>query len=211
MPSSPNQTRKPLLEKVQIRPPAQQGDVLVAVEGKPKTLVLLDGYYSDGSDYTPPALTNEELLYALDAGINIIGAASLGALYAAELAEYGMHGVGQVFEWFRDGVLKGKDEVVVLHLPQEFGYQLMTVALVEVRYALSQLIHEGNLSTADSESLIQAIKLLPFTERSLELILQLTHHLLGEDLRNALHRTLSSNSIKQSDAKLALQFASSNR
>ncbi len=145
LPSVPNKAWQELLEKVQICPPAQQGDVLAAIDGNPKTLILLDGYYFDSCDYTIPALKHEELLDALNAGVRIIGAASMGALYAAELTGYGMHGVGQVFEWFRDGVLKGKDEVVVLHLPQEFGYKLMTVALVEVRYALTLLIHEGYL------------------------------------------------------------------
>lgn len=209
LPSAPNKTWKQLLEKVQIWPPAQQGDVLAAIDENPNTLVILDGYYFDGYDYTVPSVTHKELLYALNAGIRIIGAASMGALYAAELNQYGLLGVGQVFEWFRDGILKGNDEVVVLHLPQEFGYKLITVALVEVRYALNQLARDRYLSLADSESLIQAIKQLPFTERNLELILRLTHNMLGEELRDALNHGLISNSIKQSDAKLALQLASS--
>lgn len=208
LPSVPNQTWEELLEKVQVWPPAQQGDVFAAIDKKPKTIVLLDGYYFDGCDYTIPALKHEELIYALDTGIHIIGAASMGALYAADLLQYGMHGIGQVFEWFRDGVVKGKDEVVVLHLPQEFGYKLITVALVEVRYALKHLVRDGYLSLADSESLIQVIKELPFTERCLELILQLTHSQLGEETRDALHRLLISSSIKQSDAMLALHSAS---
>lgn len=136
LPSTPDSTWKLLLENVQVRPPDQSGDIVTAMDEKPQTLVLVDGYYFDGRNYSVPAVKHQELLKALDAGIRIIGAASMGALYAAKLNQHGVVGVGQVFEWFRDGFLLGSDEVVVLHLPQEFGYQRITVALVEVRYAL---------------------------------------------------------------------------
>ena len=69
------------------------GDVLAALAGPAAALVLIDGYY-----FTVPAVTHKELLYALDAGVRVIGAASLGALRAAELAPLGMTGVGRVFE-----------------------------------------------------------------------------------------------------------------
>lgn len=209
LPATPDATWKPLLKQVQIRAPAQDGDILAAARDKPQTIVLLDGYYFDGYDYTVPVVKQQELLLVLEAGIQIIGGASMGALYASELNQCGIVGVGQVFEWFRDGILQGSDEIVVLHLPQEFDYQLITVALVEVRYALQQLVRNQVLSSTDAQSLIQAIKKLPFTERRLELILQLTRNHLNEAMSELLRLVLLSNSIKQADAKLALQLACS--
>ena len=209
LPAPPDSTWEPLLEQVQIRAPAQDGDIFTAARDQPQTIVLLDGYYFDGHDYTTPSVKPQELLLVLDTGIRIIGAASMGALYAAELNQYSVVGVGQVFEWFRDGIIQGRDEVVVLHLPQEFDYQLLTVALVEVRYALQQLVSNQLLSFTDGQSLIQAIKKLPFTERSLDLILQLTRERLNEAASEALRLVLISNSVKQADAKIALQFACS--
>ncbi len=90
-----------------------------------------------------------------------------------------------------------------------FGYEPITVAVVEVRYALQQLTDKGYVSLADSEALVQAIKELPFTERSLDVILKLVRDHLNEEISEALHHALRSDSVKKSDARLALQFASS--
>ena len=45
------------------------------------------------------------------AGTQVFGAASMGALRAAELAPFGMIGVGAIFAAYRDGRLTGDDEV----------------------------------------------------------------------------------------------------
>jgi hypothetical protein len=73
----------------------------------------------------------------LAAGIPVYGAASMGALRAAELAQFGMVGVGRIFEAYRDGVLEpfdepfeDDDEVAVLHGPPELGHRAMSEALV---------------------------------------------------------------------------------
>lgn len=192
---------------MQIQPPAQDGDITAVLDKEPQVLVLLDGYYFDGCDNLVPVVKPQELLSALDAGAQIIGAASMGAIYAAELNQYGIVGVGQVFEWFRDGILQGNDELIILHLPQEFGYQAITVAVAEVRYALQHLVGDRMISSTDAQFLIQAIKAQPFTERSLDVILQLARSILAETTSELLRLALTSNSVKQSDAKLALQLA----
>lgn len=176
-----------------LRPPAQRGDILAAVAGGARTLVLLDGYY-----YTVGSVTHKELLYALDAGVRVIGAASMGALRAAEMEPFGMTGAGRVFSWYRDGVLDGDDEVAILHAPAEMGYRPLTVALVEVRAALME---------EEAEPLIQALKELPFTERNLGTVLRLAGELLGERVRDLLARRLKEDSIKRRDAEEALALA----
>lgn len=196
-----------LLNRVQLRPPAQEGDILAAIADHPHTLVLIDGYYFDGRDHTVAAVKPQELIAAVDVGIWSIGAASMGAIYAAELHQHGVVGIGQVFEWFRDGILQGTDELVILHLPEEFGYQHITVALVEIRYALQQLVNDQLISSTSSQSLIETIKELPFTERSLETILKLVSKHLDKATSELLRLNLLSNSVKQTDAKLAFQLA----
>lgn len=209
LPTNPDLTWEALLERMQIRPPAQEGDILAVIDDRPRTLVLIDSYYFDGCDYTVAAIKPQELISAITAGIQIIGAASMGAIYAAELSQYGVVGVGQVFEWFRDGILQGSNELVILHLPEEFGYQHVTIALVEVRYALQQLVNYRLVSSSSSQSFIQAIKELPFIERSLDIILQLAHSYLNQSMTEALRISLTSSSVKQADTKLALQLACS--
>lgn len=180
----------------QLRPPARRGDVLAALTGHPDTLVLLDGYY-----YTVPAVTHKELLYALDAGVRVIGAASLGALRAVELAPWGMTGVGRVFESFRDGELDGDDEVALLHAPAEQGYRPMTVALVEVREALRRL------ALPEGDKLVAALKALPFMDRSPAQVNRLAQEILGEEGASALRREMAAYSVKREDARLALSLA----
>ena len=61
----------------------------------------------------------KELLLALSQGVHVVGGASMGALRAAELYPFGMEGVGEIFEWFRDGVIEADDEVAVIHSSAE--------------------------------------------------------------------------------------------
>ena len=61
---------------------------------------LVDGRYEDIA-----AVWHKEILYAIEQGALVFGAASMGALRAAECADFGMIGVGAVFERYRSGEL----------------------------------------------------------------------------------------------------------
>ena len=70
-------------------PPARQGDVLRAVTCGAEAIGIIDGYF----DWTL-SVWHKEILWALTQGAHVYGAASMGALRAAELETFGMHGVG---------------------------------------------------------------------------------------------------------------------
>jgi hypothetical protein len=186
----------------ELRPPAQRGDVLAALAAQPHTLVLLDGFY-----FTVPAVTHKEILYALDSGVRVIGAASLGALRAAELAPLGMTGVGTVFDWYRSGRIDGDDEVALLHAPAEHGYRALTLALVEIRHAMDRLIAEGVAEPAAGERLIAAVKALSFLDRDPARVEEMAREILGEPVAGELARRLRSGGLKQEDAREALALA----
>ncbi len=183
----------------EVRPPAQRGDFLAALAGGPATLVLLDGYYFD-----VPAVTHKEILYALECGVRVIGAASMGALRAAETAGFGMVGVGTVFAWYRDGVIDGDDEVAILHTPVEQGYRPLTVALVEVRAALGRLVERGAVVSGEAAEVVAALKALAFTARSPETVAAIAARHLGEAGAARLEKELAGHSVKREDARLAL-------
>jgi hypothetical protein len=111
-----------------ILPPARQGDIWRAVRThRPVAIGLIDGVF-----FHQPAIWHREILWALAEGVHVFGAASMGALRAAELAPFGMRGVGKVFEAFRDGFWPGfsepfedDDEVAVIHAPAELGHAAM--------------------------------------------------------------------------------------
>ena len=61
---------------------------------------VIDGYFE-----VVPTVWHKEILWAMSQGIHVYGAASIGALRAAELAEFGMNGVGQIYQQYRSGEL----------------------------------------------------------------------------------------------------------
>src|ERR1700739_2046493 len=89
---------KPLKNELWL-PPAAAGDILRDVSTLyPRMIVLLDGVFHQSL-----AVWHKEIVYALLEGAIVIGAASMGALRAADLHRYGALGVGRVFELDRDG------------------------------------------------------------------------------------------------------------
>lgn len=195
LPREPGEDWRALLEACDVRPPARRGDVLAALACHPRTIVLLDGYY-----FTVPSVTHKELLYALDAGVRVIGAASLGALRAAELELFGMEGVGAVFDGYKTGALDGDDEVALLHAPREHGYRPITLALVEVRHALARL-------AVDPSGLIADLKALSFLDRHPARVADLARRHLGDAAAGDLARLLAAESVKREDARKALELA----
>jgi hypothetical protein len=122
-----------LLPSATILPPAAVGDILRATRRRGvRRIAVIDGYFERMA-----AVWHKEILVALGKGIEVWGAASMGALRAAELAPFGMRGVGVIFREYARGVLVADDEVAVAHAPAEFGYAAMSDALVNVRHGLA--------------------------------------------------------------------------
>ena len=56
-----------------------------------RNILIMDGYF-----YSKFPCTTFEVMLALEQGLNVFGAASIGALRAVELDHYGITGVGYV-------------------------------------------------------------------------------------------------------------------
>src|SRR5208337_3000103 len=127
-------------------PPARQGDVFRAVQTHhPRAIGLIDGVFLD-----VPAVWHREILWALSEGTHVFGAASMGALRAAELAPFGMRGVGAIFAAYRAGRWPGEDtsfedddEVAVIHAPAEAGGAALSDPMVDLRASLTAAEEEG--------------------------------------------------------------------
>ena len=117
--------------RIEIRPPAQQGDIYLATLKRPSVIGLIDGYFEG-----VPSVWHKEILWAMTQGIAVLGASSMGALRSAELEAYGMVGIGAVFEAYQTETLQDDDEVALLHGPQEVGYPALSLAMVNVRATL---------------------------------------------------------------------------
>jgi hypothetical protein len=144
-----------------VLPPARAGDVLAVLPERPLAIALVDGLFD-----TTPSVWHHELLLALDAGVAVFGASSMGALRAAELWRQGVVGVGQIFRWYRDGVLDDDGEVALLHGDAEHGWRPLTVPLVAVRAAAEAARSGGILRAAEARALVAAGAALPYPGRT---------------------------------------------
>jgi hypothetical protein len=140
-------------------PPVAQGDVYRA--GRPQAIGIIDGYFSGTQ-----SVWHKEILWAMSQGVHVFGSASMGALRAAELYRFGMHGVGDIFASFRDGILEDDDEVAVAHGPAETGFVPVSEPMVNIRATLVQARLEGIVSAPSQQRILHVAKSLFFSDRT---------------------------------------------
>lgn len=141
--------------------PAACGDVYRASCKDPDFIGLIDGYFDHRL-----AVWHKEVLWALSRGQCVYGAASMGALRAAELADMGMIGVGRVFEQYVSGELEDDDEVALIHEPEDAGYRPRSEAMVNLRATLAHASSRGIISESSQQILVSFAKELFYPERS---------------------------------------------
>ncbi|TLQ38862.1 TfuA-like protein [Streptomyces marianii] len=157
-PTLPAARVRELLPDAVSHPPIGHGDLLRLDTAPGDTVVIIDGVWHQSAP-----VRHKEILLLLAEGVRVVGAASMGALRAAELAPYGMTGVGRVFEDLAAGVLDADDEVSVLHTPEG---QPVSEALVNIRAALVRCAAAGQISEADAATLERLARALPYTRRT---------------------------------------------
>jgi hypothetical protein len=193
-PTLPHAEARRLLAGVNVEatilPPAEQGSVYRAAEERPFAILIVDGYFE-----RVPAVWHKEILWAIRCGVHVLGAASMGALRAAELASYGMRGVGSIYERYRSGELEDDDEVAVAHGDASTGYRPSSDAMVNIRATLLRAEESGAVSSADRRRLEQIAKGLFYPERTYAHVFQRA----TEEIRNV------------SDIRRARDFVESNR
>ena len=153
--------------QAEFRGPASEGDVYRAARRRPQVIGIIDGYFE-----RVPSVRHKEILWAMSQGIHVFGAASFGALRAAELAAFGMEGVGAIFEAFRDGRLEDDDEVAVAHGTAEFEFRAGSVAMVDIRHTLARAADVGAISDENRAVLESAAKSLFYPERNYPSVLR---------------------------------------
>jgi hypothetical protein len=191
--------------------PVQHGDLLRAGFGAGDCAVLIDGYYHQAG-----AVRHKEILHVLDRGAAVVGAASMGAIRAAELYALGMIGIGEVFRMYRDGEICGDDEVAVAH-GEAPEFWRASEALVNIRFALSRARTAGVAGASEAAGLLEHARALSYTERSWQAI---EHRVRWSDpwLAPALDRVrtyartnAAALDLKAIDARQAVSYAASGR
>jgi hypothetical protein len=142
-------------------PPVSEGDVYRLWGRHPLAIGIVDGYFQH-----VPAVWHKEILWIMERGVHVFGAAGLGALRAAELDAFGMHGVGWAYQAFRDGTLDRDDEVAVRHGSAEDGHRARSEAMVNIRQTLQAAHDQGIISGATRQALISTGMALFYQERT---------------------------------------------
>lgn len=158
-PSLPREARR-RFRGVRFEAPARQGDVWRALEQAPRAVVLIDGVFE-----TEPSVWHHEIRAALASGVVVFGAASMGALRAAELNREGMIGVGEIYQGYVSGRWNDDDAVALLHARAEHDFRPLTVPWVTAEDAVAQARRAKVLKPAQASQLLVAAKATHFHER----------------------------------------------
>ena len=201
-PSLPLDAAKQLLD-ADYRPPVRRGDL---PERHDAAVIVIDGEFGQSLSVSP-----NEILRLLDNGTRVVGAASMGALRAAELHRYGMEGRGWIFDQYHSGRLDGDDEVAVMYSP--YDLQPLTVPLVNVRRWLERHVAAGELDPGMARRLLARARRVFYADRTEERLCEELRQALGE---LALERLLQASGgaipdAKAEDARAALQAEAGGR
>ncbi|MFF8601864.1 TfuA-like protein [Streptomyces sp. NPDC015232] len=190
---------------MRVCPPARHGDLFADTVRAGDTVVLIDGVY-----HQAPALRHKEILAALDRGVRVIGAASIGALRAAELAPFGMLGIGAVYAAYACGEIDGDDEVAVGQAP-DGDQSTLTWPLVNLRQVLHLAVQSAVLDAARAGKLLDALRAVYYPQRTMAAVRAVcTREGEGAVIRWLLQQCAADphfGDIKRADALLALRAA----
>ncbi|MDZ7577301.1 MAG: TfuA-like protein [Candidatus Nanopelagicales bacterium] len=192
-----------LLPAARVMPPIAAADLWDLDLGPGDTVAVIDGYY-----FQRRSVRHKELVALCDRGVTVAGAASLGALRAAELEPFGMIGVGQVFQWYRSGLIEGDDEVAVVHGSPAEGFPAFSEAMVTVRATVDAAVAAGDCPPRSADLIVAALVAMPFTERTVAGMLTRIAAELGPELAEEFARiwTKWQVDVKREDAETLLRM-----
>lgn len=178
-----------------IESPIGRGDLARLRQEGTQEFLIIDGVFGQELAVAP-----SEIVAVLRDGAHICGAASLGAIRAAECFPAGMKGVGAVYRLYRLRVLCNDDEVAVAVAPT-LGYTAVSVALVDVRFTLLTALRGGMLSRDRARAVLTAAKQMHFSERQWDTIFRSA----DVELSPAIRQICESTDVKRRDAARAVQ------
>ncbi len=156
-------------------PPVQQGDIYRALAVQTvDAIAIVDGVFEDRA-----AVWHKEVLWALSEGVAVYGAASMGALRAAELDLFGMVGIGKIYESYKSGryepfadPFERDDEVAVVHGLSEAS-RFSSLALVDLRESLHRACQSGIIDQRLRNDILLAGKKVFYKDRTIGCIQEL--------------------------------------
>lgn len=187
--------------KAEYRPPIKRGDLFELLEDEKDVDIIgiIDGVF-----HQSPAVAHKEILKALDEGITVVGGASMGALRACELYPYGMIGVGNIFEDYKNGVIESDDDVAVSLNPET--YEQLSDSWINMKYNFNKACEDDIITHSDVDELLLTSKNIYYPKRSFEYVINKSA--ITEDKKSNLKEYLNKNKfdIKHDDARAVIEY-----
>jgi hypothetical protein len=146
-----------MLGRAHIRPPVKRGDLDKLDHGQ--IVAIVDGELNPAT-----VLPRTEVMRAMRRGVEIHGAASVGALRAFELRDCGMTGCGWVYDAYCTGRIAGADEIAVTYDPM--SHQPLSVPLANIRFHLDRLVDDRRIARTEADASMLALKSLSPEDRT---------------------------------------------
>lgn len=182
-------------------PPVKRGDIdkLLDERDDIEIIGIIDGVF-----HQSPAVSHKEILRALDNGISVVGGSSMGALRACELYPYGMIGIGNIFEDYKNGVIESDDDVAVSLNPDTL--EQMSESLINMRYNFMDAVEAGVIDEEDMDELLMIAKDTYYPKRSFSYVIRKSS--LNDKKITALTNYIDENKydIKTLDAQKVIKY-----
>lgn len=178
--------------------PIKRGDLGLAIREHPDIIGIIDGVFHQNS-----AVGHREILKAIDEGITVIGASSMGALRASELDSLGMKGIGYVYEQYTTGKVTSDDDVAVM-LDSDTLEQL-SEPLINMDYTFTKAVEEDIITSKQKDDLLAIAKKTFYPKRNYAQTLNTSK--LDEDTKDRLVTFIRfCEDIKKEDAKSLIRY-----
>lgn len=176
------------------RPPARQGDVFRAIEAGATCIGLIDGVFESA-----PSVWHHELIAAQHSGIPVFGAASMGALRAAELPGV-VRPVGEIAHRYASGEWNDDAWVALLHGDAASGYRALTVPQVNVWATARAAVKQRVLTQREADRLCSVSEAIFYQSRTWPTVL--------EAFGSEAMRSFKPVDLKAADARACLEAVS---
>jgi hypothetical protein len=149
-----------------LRPPIRRDDLYREREQRAWGFLIIDGVFMQEDAVSP-----REVVDVLDDGALVVGAASMGALRAADCWPAGAQGIGLIYRLYRMGVLETDEEVAVA-VGADGSDAAVSLPLVNVRYAVSRAVRRRLLDRATARRIVSAAAAIYYPERTWPAVLR---------------------------------------
>lgn len=192
-PSIPRDLAASLCPGLDLRPPIRRGDLYRERERGAWGFLIVDGVFM-----AEQAVSPREVVDVLADGALVIGAASMGALRAADCWPAGAVGVGVIYRLYRWGILESDEEVAVA--VRTDGSDLpASVPLVNVRHAVARAVRRRLLDRQMARAIVEEAASIFYPQRT-------WREVLGRVgvTRPEVHKFCAALDLKRNDAERAL-------